>query len=162
MPDWIEINPVIDMSVVSLCRKPYYNHPKGCPNFNKRGACPPKAKPLDQIIDLSKPVYAIYNKFDFGSHVDKMRNKFPDWSEYQVRCVLYWQGTARKQLKEKVKKFKEDFPKHLVLFCAEANGVNWTETMKNVGIELEWPPQKWTFQIVLAGERLKKDFETKI
>jgi predicted metal-binding protein len=153
MADWIKINPVIDMEMPKLCQKPYHNHIRGCPNFSHKAGCPPKARPLDTIIDLTQPVYAIYNKFDFGSHVEKMRQKFPNWSEYQVRCVLYWQGTARKQLKEKVKTFQELYPGHIIFFAAEANGVNWTETMKNVGIVLEWPPQKWAYQIALAGRR---------
>jgi hypothetical protein len=31
----VQVNPVIDYSVRGLCVKPYYNHPKGCPNFIK-------------------------------------------------------------------------------------------------------------------------------
>jgi len=33
----------------------------------------------------------------------------------------------------------------------EAMGVNVTETMKRVGIELEWPPVNVAYQIALAG-----------
>lgn len=40
--------------------------------------------------------------------------------------------------------------------CPEGSGVNITETMKNVGINLEWPPKNYTYQIVLAGIRPKK------
>ena len=43
----------------------------------------------------------------------------------------------------------------MVLYCPEAMGVNVTETMKNVGIILEWPPETVTYQIVIAGSRLR-------
>ena len=32
----------------------------------------------------------------------------------------------------------------------EGAGINITDTMKRVGIELEWPPTTKTYQIVLA------------
>ncbi len=48
----IEINPVIDYSVRRLCVKPYPNHKKGCPNFNKKEGCPPTADFFDKVYDL--------------------------------------------------------------------------------------------------------------
>jgi hypothetical protein len=41
----------------------------------------------------------------------------------------------------------------------EAQGVNLTETMKNVGIILEWPPEKLAYQIVLSGIKKEKENE---
>lgn len=35
-------------------------------------------------------------------------------------------------------------------------GVNVTETMKNAGVILEWPPANIAYQIALAGVRLKR------
>lgn len=37
--------------------------------------------------------------------------------------------------------------------CPEAMGVNLTETMRGIGIELEWPPRQIARQIVVAGTR---------
>lgn len=51
----VQVNPVIDYSVRGLCVKPYYNHPKGCPNFNKKKGCPPNAELFDKVYDLTKP-----------------------------------------------------------------------------------------------------------
>jgi hypothetical protein len=34
-----------------LCRLPYPNHPKGCPNYGKRALCPPKAPALGRRSD---------------------------------------------------------------------------------------------------------------
>jgi len=64
---------------------------------------------------------------------------------------LYWQGTARKQLKEKVSEFLKKYPEFLVINCPEAQGVNLTETMRLINIELEWPPRCWAYQISVAG-----------
>jgi len=52
-----KVIPVIDYSVRGLCAKSYPNHPKGCPNFNKRKECPPKAKLIDQIFRFRKNPY---------------------------------------------------------------------------------------------------------
>lgn len=143
---------VIDQSMRGLCAKPYPNHKKGCPNYNKRHDCPPLVPLIGKVFDLSKPIYAIWNIYDFGGHTERMRDAHPQWSDRQVECCLYWQGSARKQLKSEI----EDFMKvhgngYIILTTPEACGVNITETMKNIGIELEWPPVKVTHQVALAG-----------
>jgi len=148
---YIKVVPVVDKSVRKLCRCQYPLHPKGCPNWNKRLSCPPKAPMIYDTLDLSEDVYAIYNIFNYKSHVNKMRRKHPDWSDRQIKCVLYWQGTARKRLRGKIGVFKNLFTDYIIVMCPEAQGVNLTETMKNVGIILEWPPENLAYQIVLAG-----------
>lgn len=145
------VTPVIDKSVRALCVKPYPNHPKGCPNFGQRRCCPPIAPMIFDTIDLSGPVYAIWNCFDFGAHVTAMRLAHPAWSARQCECCLYWQGKARKQLRERIIVFLREHPGLTVIACPEAQGVNVTETMKQVGINLEWPPQQYAYQVVLAG-----------
>ena len=145
-----EVTPIIDYNVKKLCVKPYHNHKFGCPNWNKREGCPPKAKKFEDIVDMQKPIYCIWNKFDLGRHIEKMRVAHPKWSKYQLRCCLYWQGTARKQLRKSIERHKRFFS-GIVLTVPEAHGVNVTETMKRLGIELEWPPEKYAYQIALAG-----------
>lgn len=146
-----KIEPVIDYSVRNLCKNSYHNHKYGCPNFGKRKNCPPEAKLFDKVYDLNKPIYAIANKFNFKKHIADMKKKHPKWTKYQLRCCLYWQGRARKQLKELVADFLREHKNYIVTSCPEAMGVNITETMKQVGIILEWPPENYTYQIVLAG-----------
>jgi predicted metal-binding protein len=157
---WQLVIPVLDKSVRSLCVKPYPNHPKGCPNWNKKEGCPPKAKLLGDIFDLAKSVYLVYNRFDFGSHVERMRERHPEWSQRQVECCLYWQGTARKQLRAQVEEFLVEAyntqPLHVFsqlhqLHCPEACGVDITATMKSIGIDMEWPPKTVTYQVALVG-----------
>ena len=80
-----------------------------------------------------------------------MREKHPEWSKRQLECCLYWQGTARKSLREKIKLFKIEYPNLFIAKCPEGSGTNLTETMKQININLEWPPKNYTYQIVLAG-----------
>jgi predicted metal-binding protein len=148
---WIKVTPIIDKSVIALCTKPYPNHKKGCPNFGKKKDCPPTCGKIEDTIDLSKDVYAIYNVFPFKEHVDKLREKHPKWTQRQLECCLYWQTKARKQLKLVVKDFLKCHKNMIILATPEALGVNLTATMKSVGIELEWPPKTVTYQIVLGG-----------
>ncbi len=97
-----KVKPVVDENVRALCVKPYPLHKNGCPNFNKKDGCPPSAELIQNVIDLEQDVYIIYNKYNFKDHVNKMKVKHPDWSKRQLRCCLYWQGSARKNLKQKI------------------------------------------------------------
>jgi hypothetical protein len=151
----VQVNPVIDYSVRGLCKTPYYNHPKGCPNFNYKEGCPPTAPFFDKVFDLNQPIYAIINEFDIGTHIETMKNKHPKWLEHQCRCVLYWQAGARKKLKEQCVKFLKSYKGYHITTNPEGMGVNVTETLRQVGIELEWMPVKVARQVALAGIRRK-------
>lgn len=140
-----------------MCMMEYPNHKKGCPNYGKKEGCPPSAPMFDSVYDLSKPIYAIYNVFNFKRHVECMRDKHPDWSKRKLECCLYWQGTARKDLKKRIEMFERFIPTtykdYAITTVPEAMGVQVTETMKKVGIEIEWPPVHIAFQIAFAGEK---------
>ena len=141
--------PAVDVS--GLCRKPYPLHPKGCPNWNKKLGCPPTCRRVDHVLDLSQPIYAIYNAFDFATHTAKMRAKHPDWSQRQVECCLYWQGTARKTLRSLFIEFRKAHPGLHVMMTPEGSGVDITATMASIGINLEWPPVNVAYQVAIAG-----------
>jgi predicted metal-binding protein len=147
----IKVAPVIDYSVRSLCAKPYYNHKRGCPNYGKKKGCPPEAPLFDKVYDLSKPIYALINVFDLGSHVKRMKELHPEWSQRQLECCLYWQPKARKQLLGHIKSFMKEHKEYQVETCPEAMGVDISKTLENAGIILEWPPKKWVCQVALAG-----------
>ncbi len=154
-----QVVPVVDWSVRSLCCRPYPNHKHGCPNHGKKERCPPTALTISKIINLDGPVYAIYNKFNFEDHTSRMRSLHPFWSDRQVECCLYWQGTARKQLKHKIELFLKYrlVGSPIIVDTPEACGVNITATMKSIGIELEWPPKHWAYQVVLVGTKPPAD-----
>ncbi len=151
--------PVVDYSVRGLCAREYYGHKKGCPNFfnPKKKQCPPHGPKIEDLIDLDKNVYCIYNRFNFGEHVKRMYQEHPNWSQRQAECCLYWQGTARKRLKIKIVAFiKQHKSDDLVLVdCPEGCGVNVTKTMKQLGIKLEWPPIRYAYQVVLIGHKIE-------
>ena len=153
---WREVEPVVNSGVRDLCRKPYLNHPRGCPNHSKRAACPPDAPMIGEALDLSKPVWVIWNRFDLAAHVEKMRLRHPAWTWRQLVNCLYWQGTARKALRGEIGIFV--FERQgagdgalRIIGCPEACGVDVTATMARVGEALEWPPRTITYQVALAG-----------
>lgn len=155
----ISIQPVIDYSVRGLCVRPYPGHPRGCPNFNKKSGCPPSAPKFDQYFDMSQPIYAIINRFDLASHRDRMRLLHPSWSHRQLDCCLYWQGSARKLLSIEIDRFLIDYSGYEINTCPEAMGVNITETLRSIGVVLEWPPVQYTYQVALAGISLVRSLD---
>ena len=149
-----QVHPICNPSVRDLCRKPYPGHPRGCPNYGRRRTCPPHAPMLCQVIDLSQPVHAVWNAFDLAGHVERMREKHPEWSDRQLVNCLYWQGTARKALRAKVRNFGGLLlasGQLIALACPEACGVNVTATLASIGIEIEWPPKTIAYQVALVG-----------
>ena len=145
----------------NLCRAPYHNHPKGCPNYGKRADCPPCAT-VDKIFDLTKPMYVIYTEYPVGQFAERMRVNHPEWAHTprQWYNCIRWQGTARKQHKIDIRSFKwamRKFPDLCVDTNPEALGINVTELMKQAGIELEWnyhedhDPNRLTYRVSIAG-----------
>lgn len=154
---WSQASPVHDLTVRRLCCRPYAGHPRGCPNYNRRTSCPPHARTLKTVLDLSRPCYCLWNAFDLFAHVECMKARHPAWSTRQLYCCLYWQGTARAQLKQIVTEFVRTHPRTLIVACPEACGVNVTATMKALGVSLEWPPRKIAYQVALAGSMIQKE-----
>lgn len=152
---WRKVQPVmidVPRSPAMLCIHPYPGHPNGCPNYNRKPGCPPKAQMLANVLRLDMPVFAIWNVFDLASHVERMRAKHPTWSQRQLVCCLYWQPGARKALARELVTFcREAGGETSIIRCPEAMGVNITETMRQVGVELEWPPVSRAVQVALAG-----------
>lgn len=142
---------IIEPRVRGMCRLPYPGHPRGCPNFDHKTGCPPKCLSFGERFNLQQPLYAIVNEFDLGSHVERMRTAHPGWSTRQLECCLYWQQTARGQLADQIRVFLFDHPGYETDACPEAGGVNVTETMRQVGVILEWPPKRTVRHVAIAG-----------
>lgn len=148
---WSLVSPVVNYRVRSLCFKPYPNHPKGCPNYKECSRCPPQAPLVRDVLDLERPVWAIYNAFDIGAHIASMKLKHPSWSDRQLRNCLYWQPGARKSLRAEIRAFLKEHQGMIVADTPEAMGVDVSATMASCGIFLEWPPSSLAHQVVLAG-----------
>ncbi len=134
-----------------LCARPYHGHPRGCPNHGRRLSCPPRAPLIDQVLDLSQQVYVIATRFDLGAHVRRMRERHPEWSERQLYCCLYWQGTARKAHRADVEWARGMWSIQRVIATPEGHGVNVTALMAANGVALEWPPRKYTWVVSVGG-----------
>jgi len=79
----------IDPKFQELCKSPYPNHPRGCPNYGKKKGCPPKQKLFFDVFDCY--FYLIFTEFDLGSHVSRLKKKHPKWTQRQLECCMYWQ-----------------------------------------------------------------------
>jgi len=132
-----------------LCLLPYPNHKHGCPNFGKKEDCPPSAKFFSRLILI--PMFLVGVKFDLEKHMKRMKDRHPDWSDRQAKCLLYWQGTVNKALREECEKISSNHPNYLVLYKPEANGVNVFATCRSLGIILERSPKKYVWKIAIMG-----------
>ena len=131
----------------------YPGHPKGCPNYNERSTCPPSSPKLEDVFDIQKGFWVVWNEFDIAAHTCNMIQEHPDWTERQSRCCLYWQQTARKQLEKEIQHCLYIIcnKKWQVARTPEAMGMDVTATMKSIGVDLEWPPVRIARQIAIIG-----------
>jgi len=147
------------------CQCPYEGHPKGCPNFNKNELCPPKYPYRIDILDKYNYFMLVYADFNFKQYKKLMKNKYQEWSEKEIACVLYWQGSLKKILKTELKKYVYD-----EMFgagsgfngCAsmEAAGIDVFQTLRNNKIEFEVRPKTKDLMVCLLmskNNREKKD-----
>lgn len=141
---------MLDVHPVSLCKARYPGHPRGCPKTRR---CATVSRPL---LELARhPFVAMWVNFDLGAHMRKMAERHPGWTDRQLRNVLYWQGTARAELRRSVRGYLEglDPETYFLTYCPEIYCVDVTATMAAVGVELEWPPMQWSRVIALVGAR---------
>lgn len=140
------------------CKLPYPNHPNGCPNYNKSDICPPHVKYMDNLTQIYNHFYIIYAIFNLERQRKRMLRKHPNWSIRQANCLLYWQGSVKKQLKKCILKiYERNKEKNLFLLSCgsgfklkefkqkqipsmEAVGIDVLDTMKNNHINFELKP----------------------
>jgi len=130
------------------CKLPYPGHLKGCPNYPE---C------IDNRLDFKHfgaqyDWHVVTETFDLASHVSKMKNKHPNWSNSQARCLLYWQTGVRSRLKKKAEALKESLHAQMILDIPEAHGINVFKMMSRLGISLKANPDLVT-KVMLVGKR---------
>lgn len=138
----------IESKVQDWCKLPYPDHPKGCPNYGKVN-CPPTTKLLNEFA--SPPYTLLAVRFDFESYLKTMKEKHPNWSERQLRNLLFWQGAVDKQLKDFSEEQQRKIPNSRIIYKPEAYGVNLFVTCMLAGIRLERNPKKYVWKISLLG-----------
>lgn len=149
-------NITIDHSMRNLCAHPYPGHKRGCPNFNKKITCPPKAPLLEDYYQIKSGFYIVYVTYNFAAHKARMKRLHPNWSERQLECCLYWQGKVLKKLKEEVADimyYLDGRGQWEPTYYPEAMGVNVTDTMKQLNVVLEWPPKTIVYKVAFVGLR---------
>lgn len=177
----IEIDPKqveYEKRVQGYCLLPYPKHPRGCPNYGHKKdlkgirkdlrervirECPP-TKLLNNVFDLSRNLFVVYNVFETGVDAEDRRLNNPklktpgEW--YNIR---YWQGKARARLYEEAENFLDSNPDCIVDLSPEAHGVNLDKLMTKIGLNLRWgswPPEhslyNIAFQIAFGGFPEKK------
>jgi predicted metal-binding protein len=142
---------VVQEAVRDWCMKPYPGHPRGCPNYGRRGCCPPAAPMLGEFFDLSKSVCFVIAKFDLAEHAADMRRRHPHLSERQARCCLYWQNRVRKELRKATCKLMVHSGYSAITDIPEAMGLNLFRTMHNLGFKLERNPKQYVHKIAMLG-----------
>ena len=143
---------LIDYRTREWCLLPYPDHPKGCPNYDKKkDICPPSAPYVEDFIDLQKSVWFVYTTFDLGEHVARMLVKHESWSDRQARCVLYWQKGVVNRLQALAKQFCQEHPGTRYTLCPEAMGVLVTATGLLLGLPIQVKPTTLVHKIALVG-----------
>jgi predicted metal-binding protein len=158
------------------CRLPYLKHPNGCPNYGKNSLCPPKAPFLKTTIDKFNHFYLIIGKFNLVKYKKGMLRRHPNWSDRQAKCVLYWQGSAKKHMKEYIKTIYEKHTENNMfllssgsgfknvkipqkkIYSMEAAGINVFETLRKNNIEFELKPENYILLVNLLCSSEKVDF----
>ena len=141
---------ILDYRAREWCKLPYPDHPLGCPNYGMRCTCPPKAPRVEDYFDLSRALWLIVVPFNLAGHISAMRQKHPNWSERQARCVLYWQAGVNKELRLEASRFARNNGLIYTL-CPEAMGVQVIRTARLLEIPISPRPIDYIFKIALLG-----------
>ena len=143
-------NLVIDKKARQWCKLPYDGHSNGCPNYNRKETCPPRAPVVEDYFNLNKDLWLIAIEFNLTKQIEKMKTLHPEWSNKQAKCLLYWQPKVNKTLKSEVHFFMIDKDLTYTL-CPEAMGINVIQTAKNLGLPIEKRPIDKVYKIAFVG-----------
>lgn len=82
-------------------------------------------------------MYMVFHDFELSEHAARMKTKHPHWSDRQCRCVLYWQNSSRKKLREKAHLHMMQKGLNAITLCPEGMGINVYATAMRHGVRLE-------------------------
>lgn len=114
------------------CRLPYPGHKNGCPNEMN---CRFFYKNLQEKLK-SLRLNITWVEFQLDQYCEMMKQKHPDWSQSQLKNLLYWQSHLRKEL---MVWSQAKHPTGEVIEGAEGGGVNFYKTMEKFKIKLDYP-----------------------
>ena len=171
---WKEIpkNAIIfDPKVQSYCNNPKFK----CPYYGHSWACPPEAPYLEDEIMKYENFYLIYTKLNLKNDSRKENRKKYNYNkmrkimerEMEKFIILHqnkfneirilWDGHCRICEKENLKcSIDDDSPCRYpdkIRYSMEAVGINVSQTVKNVDIDIEWPPVNHVYRFGLVCSR---------
>lgn len=136
--------------IQSLCHRKYRGHNRGCPNWNKDGH-PPNFPILSEVAQPGTE-RLIGIKFDISDHFDNMRKKHPEWSEYQVKNCLYFQGRTKKMLKEYIKTM--NIPSEYTIdLNVSRYGINVNRSLRKFNERIKFPIEKFTWEFCVIYKK---------
>lgn len=148
------VETVFDPDIRTLCRRPYPDHPHGCPNYGKRSDCPPHAPFFPRAYDTSAPNYLAVVKFDFAKYLEERRVIHPDWTERALRNPRHYQGHLRADLSRFVGQIMPQMDcGYEPIFNPEAMGVDIASMFPKVGLQWEFPPQANNYRVCLIAKK---------
>ena len=151
---------VTSSKVGEWCLLPYPNHKGGCPNYGRKG-CPPGAGSIGDLVDLSQPIYLVAAAFNLEYQAEKMRKKYPHWTDRQCRCCLYWQGKVRAHLRRAARAAMGFLGCDAYVYCPEGYGVNVFVTARLAGLKLDKTRRiKIDHHVALIGTKKESTTET--
>ena len=101
-----------------LCRISYIDHPEGCPNCGD-----PKCRDAPFMRETVRKYPYLYLGLavvDFKKYLDMMRRKHTDWSEKQIKCVMWYQKQVKSHFYQYMK--QRAHGKYLLLGCGSGFG----------------------------------------
>lgn len=137
------------------CNLSYLGHPKGCPNFGKKKTCPPFSKSFEDL--LTPPFFLVADFLNLEAHAKRMKILHPNWTDRQARCLLYWQGSLRKKVRQEAEGFLKSQKGFFLLETPEASGVDVFNTCKKLDIFLERNPKKLVWKVMIIGKRKESE-----
>ena len=159
---------IFDPIVQSYCKNPEYI----CPYYGHSWACPPKAPYLEKEIMNFEKFYLIYTKFEFKekdhnkkriglgySHMrgimEQEMERFLNQYQGDLKEIkILWDGHCRICEKENKKCSIDEatpcrYPEK-IRYSMEAVGIDVTKTVRNLNIDIEWPPINHVFRFGLV------------
>lgn len=143
---------VYEKKVTGYCRYPYPGHPQGCPNWNIKEGCPPRAPFFPEIYEDQVWVTAV--GMNLTRYFELKKRLHPGWTQKALANSRHWQGHLRAILKREseTKSISEGL---VVINNPEALGVNVFATCKKLDLFLERQPQYWVWKVDLLGRKRK-------
>lgn len=106
---------------------------------------------MNQRFDMNKPLWVAVVDFDLAAHMEKMREKHPEWTTRQLACVLYWQAGVNRKLKDLTFRFHKKNKGTIFTMCPEAMGVHVLKTMRRLGFDIRRNPMHIVYKVSLIG-----------